>query len=63
MIQNKNDDMEIRVYVNYHSLNNACVHDPFPMPFSDEVLDNVVGKKAYFFSDGFPGYHQVHIVE
>jgi len=22
-------------------LNDACVHDPFPTPFTDEVLDNV----------------------
>lgn len=40
-------------------MKNACVHDPFPTPFSDEVLDNVVGNEAYPFTDGFSGYHRV----
>jgi hypothetical protein len=40
-------------------MNIACVHDPFPTPFSDEVLDQVVRNKAYSFTDGFSRYHQV----
>ena len=32
---------EIRICVDLRNLNDACVHDPFPMPFTDEVLDNV----------------------
>lgn len=38
--QDKKDSDEIRVYVDYRSLNNSCVHDLFPTSFSDEVLDN-----------------------
>jgi hypothetical protein len=45
--------------VDYRSLNVSCVHDPFPTPFSDEVLDQVAGNEAYSFTDGFSGYHQV----
>jgi hypothetical protein len=26
-------------------LNDACLHDPFPTPFIDEVLENVGGKR------------------
>jgi len=63
IIQNKKDATEIKVCVDYRILNNACVHDTFPMPFSDEVLDNVVGNEAYLFTDGFSSYHQVKIVE
>jgi len=37
------------------------VHDPFPTPFTDEVLDNVGGQEAYSFIDGFYGYHQIKI--
>ena len=37
IIQNKNDKAEICVCVDYRSLNNACIHDPFPTPFSDEI--------------------------
>jgi hypothetical protein len=54
---------DIRVYVDYKSLNSVFVHDPFPIPFSDEVLDQVVGNEAYSFTDGFSGYHQVRIAE
>jgi hypothetical protein len=39
------------------------VHDPFPTPFTDEVLEQVAGKESYSFTDGFSGYHQVRIVE
>lgn len=63
VIRNKKDATKIRVCVEYHSLKNACVHDLFPTPFSDEVLDNVVGNEAYSFTDGFSGYHQVIIAK
>jgi len=42
-------------------LNDACIHDPFLTPFTDEVLDNVGGKEAYSFTDGFSRYHQIKI--
>ena len=42
-------------------MNDACVNDPFPNPFTDEVLDNVGGLEAYFLTDGFFGYHQIKI--
>lgn len=32
--------------VHYHSLNNECVYDPFPISFSNEVFDNVGGNEA-----------------
>lgn len=43
-------------------MNDACVHEPFPTPFTDEVLDNVGGQEAYSFTDGFSGYHQIKIM-
>jgi hypothetical protein len=39
------------------------LHDPFPTPFTDEVLDNVRDQKVYSFTDGFSGYHQVRIAK
>jgi hypothetical protein len=39
------------------------VHDPFQTPFTDEVLEQVVGKESYSVIDGFLGYHKVRIVE
>lgn len=32
---------EIRIYVDLRKLNDAYITDPFPTPFTDEVLDNV----------------------
>lgn len=34
-------------------LNDASVHDPFPTPFIDEVLDNVGCQEVYSFTHGF----------
>jgi hypothetical protein len=44
-------------------MNDACLHDPFPTPFTDEVLDNVGGQEVYSFTDGFSGYHQIRIAK
>jgi hypothetical protein len=44
VIHSKKGTEYIRVCLDYRSLNSACVHDPFPTPFSDEVLDQVAGK-------------------
>jgi hypothetical protein len=54
---------DIQIYVDLRSLNTTCIHDPFPTPFTDEVLENVGSREAYSFTDGFSGYHQVQIVE
>jgi hypothetical protein len=52
----------IIICVDLRKLNDACMHDPFPTPFTDEVLENVGGQEAYSFNDGFSGYHQINIV-
>jgi hypothetical protein len=44
-------------------LNDACLHDPFPTLFIDEVLYNVGGQEVYSFTDGFSGYHQIRIAK
>lgn len=36
--------------------------DPFSIPFTDEILDQVVGHKMYLFVDGYCGYNQISIV-
>jgi hypothetical protein len=63
MIQTNKGTYHIRVCVDYRSLNITCVHDPFPIAFSDEVLDKVTGTEAHSSRDGFSRYHQVQIVE
>jgi hypothetical protein len=37
------------------------LEDYFPLPFIDQVLDTLVGKKYFSFLDGFSGYNQIQI--
>jgi len=53
----------IRIFFDLHNLNTAYVHDSFPTPFIDKILENASGHEVYSFIDGFYGYHQVWIVE
>jgi hypothetical protein len=63
MVVHKNKQGGIRICVDLRKLNDACLHDPFPTPFMDEVLENIGGHKAYSFTDGFSGYHQIKITQ
>jgi hypothetical protein len=54
---------EIRICVDLRKLNDACLHDPFPTAFTDEVIDNVGGQQVYSFTDGFSSYHQIRIAK
>jgi len=47
----------IRICVDLRNFINAHVTNPFPTPFTNEVLDSVGGHEAYSFTDGFSGYH------
>lgn len=62
MVQEKKKKDETRICMDLRKLNHACVHDPFPIPFTDEVLDNVGGQEVYSFTNGFSGYHLIKIV-
>jgi hypothetical protein len=42
-------------------LNKATLRDHFPLPFIDQVLDSLAGKKYFSFLDGFSGYNQINI--
>ena len=42
VVQDKKTD-EVRICVDLRKLNDACMHDPFPTPFTDEVLEGVGG--------------------
>ena len=61
VVQEKKKKDEIRICVDLRKLNDACIHDPFPTPLTNEVLDNVGGQEAYSFTDAFSGYHQIKI--
>ena len=62
VVQDKKTE-EIKICVDLRNSNDTCLHDPFPTPFTDEVLDNVGGHEVYYFTDGFSGYHQIRIAK
>eukprot|EP00253_Pinus_taeda_P003230 PITA_03230 len=61
VVQEKKKKGRIRICVDLRKLNDACVHDPFLTPFTDEVLENVGEQESYSFTDGFSGYHHIKI--
>jgi hypothetical protein len=48
-----------RICVDFRELNKATHRDYFPLPFIDQVLDTLSGKKYFSFLDGFSGYNQI----
>ena len=50
-----------RICVDYRELKKATKKDHFPLPFIEQVLDGLVGKKFFSFLDGFSGYNQIQI--
>ncbi len=61
VVQDNKNKGEFQICVDLRKLNDACVHNPFPTPFINEVLDNVRGQEVYSFTDGFSCYHQIRI--
>ena len=52
---------KLRVCINLKKVNAATIRDHYPLPITDHVLEQVAGKQAYNFLDGFSGYNQVSI--
>jgi hypothetical protein len=50
-----------RICVDYRELNKEKLKDYLLMPFIDQVLDTLVGKKYFSFLDSFSGYNQIQI--
>ena len=42
-----------RVYVDFTDLNKACLQNPFPMPWIDQLVDVTVGYPLMSFLDAF----------
>ena len=43
LVQEEKQKGEIRICMDLRKLNDACINDTFPTPFTDEVLENVGG--------------------
>ena len=63
VVQDNKSSGEFKICVDLRKLNDACLHYPFPTPFTDEVLENLGGQEMYSFTDGFSGYHTIIIAK
>ena len=52
-----------RICVDYKPLNAATKRDHFPLPFQDEILNEVAGYERYTVCDGYSGYFQIRIAK
>jgi hypothetical protein len=49
------------ICVDFRKLNKATKKDPYPLPFSNEVLNTIVGYEVYLFIDEYSRYHHISI--
>jgi hypothetical protein len=54
-------NIKLRICIDFRKLNVVAKKNPYPLLFIDEVLNTIVGYEAYFFSDGYLGFHQISI--
>ena len=52
-----------RVCIDYKPLNAATKRDHFPLPFQDEILNEVAGHERYTICDGYFEYFQIRIAK
>ncbi|CAH9083337.1 unnamed protein product [Cuscuta epithymum] len=50
-----------RMVIDYRKLNDATQKDHFPLPFIDQLVENLAGHGYYCFLDGMSGYFQIHV--
>ncbi len=53
---------KLKICIGFRKLNATTKKDPYPWPFTYEVLNTIVGYQAYYFLDGYLRYHQISIV-
>ncbi len=52
---------KLKIYVNFKKLHKATNKNPYPLPFSNEVLNIVARYEAYSFLDEYSKYCQISI--
>ena len=59
----KHDSTKLRICVEFRELNKFTLTNPFPTPYVDEILNEVVGHECYSFTNRFSRYNQVPIAK
>ena len=52
---------KLRICVDYRKLTVVTKVDPFPLPFTEIILETVAGHKMYMLMDKYSGYNQIII--
>ncbi len=52
---------KLTICVDLKKFNVGSKKDPYPLPFTDEVINTVARHEVYTFLDGFFGYHHISI--
>jgi hypothetical protein len=52
---------KLKIYINFKKRNVITKKDPYPLPFTYEVLNTLARYEAYSFLNGYSGYHQIFI--
>ena len=54
---------EIRLCIDFQSLNKVSLKDNYPLPKMDQILQRVVGASRMSLLDGYSGYNQILVHE
>ena len=54
---------DLKIYVEFREHKKYYDHNPFPTPFIEETLENIIKNEVYSFTNGFSKYHQVQITK
>jgi hypothetical protein len=52
---------QIKLFVDFHTLNRASIIDHFPLPNMEMILQQVAGSQMMSLLDGFSGYNQIKV--
>jgi len=52
---------KLRICLNFRKINVATKKDPYPLPFTNEMLNTIAWYDAFYFLDRYLGYHQISI--
>ena len=63
IVVTKKKSGKLRICIDYQKLNAGTRRDYYPIPFMDDIMDEVVGHEWYSFGDGYSGYNQIHIAK